>query len=127
MNIEIFAICDYVQSVGSTVNILGTFETIRNNKLPFTKSFHVIIRLRYEPESDSKKALMFRLLDPNGEELLQPLKNEVGIPAHSNRTVCINHIIGFENMVFRKYGKYQVVVESHGQKFDLPFYVEPED
>lgn len=124
MNIEIFTICDYVQSFGSIINILGPFDTIKTEKLPIVKSFFVVLRLRYEPEEEKLKTLMFQILDPDKIEILKPVRDEIKIPAHPDKTVCVNHIIEFGNIQLKKNGEYLIMIETEGEKHELPFYVE---
>lgn len=123
MTIEIFTVCDYAQPFGGSVNILNPFEALRVEELPISKSFSIVVRLRYEPEEKSRPIIL-RLLNPGNKDMIPPVTNNDALETNKVRTSCINHVIAFENMPFSIFGRYMVVIESDGQNYSLPFYVE---
>lgn len=123
MTIEIFTVCDYAQPFGGSVNIMNPFEALRVKDLPISKSFSIVVRLRYEPE-EKPVSIILRLLNPENKEMIPPVTNNDALETNKVRTSCINHVIAFENMPFSIFGRYMVVIESDGQNYNLPFYVE---
>lgn len=123
MTIEIFTVCDYAQPFGGSVNIMNPFEALRVKDLPISKSFSIVVRLRYEPE-EKPASIILRLLNPGNKDMIPPVTNNDALETNKVRTSCINHVIAFENMPFSIFGRYMVVIESDGQNYNLPFYVE---
>ncbi len=123
MTIEIFTVCDYAQPFGGSVNIMNPFEALRVKDLPISKSFSIVVRLRYEPE-EKPVSIILRLLNPENKDMIPPVTNNDALETNKVRTSCINHVIAFENMPFSIFGRYMVVIESNGQNYTLPFYIE---
>ncbi len=123
MTIEIFTVCDYAQPFGGSVNIMNPFEALRVKELPISKSFSIVVRLRYEPDEVSKPIIL-RLLNPENKDMIPPVTNNDSLETNKVRTSCINHVIAFENMPLSSLGRYMVVIESNDQNYTLPFYVE---
>ncbi len=124
MNVEIFTVCEYAYTLGSTINVLNTFDTLTNDKLPMVKSFAIALRLRYEPEDEGDKIITYRIFDPNGEKIIGDIKASTHIESHKNRSRCINLVVNAENMVFEKKGKYRVCIETEGVEFEAPIYID---
>lgn len=123
MIIEIFTICEYAQPVGGSVNILNPFDTIITRELPATKSFYAVVRMRYEHDEQNIKNVSLKLIGPQNNELTSLNKNDK-IQTYPGKTFCINHIISFFNFPLSSLGRYNLVFETEGQKYELPFYVE---
>lgn len=126
MIIEIFTICEYAQPIGGSVNILYPFDTITTSELPATKSFFAVVRIRYKHDEHNEqniKSVSLKLIGPHNNELTSLNKNDE-IQTYPGKTSCINHIISFFNFPLLSLGRYILVFETEGQKYELPFYVE---
>lgn len=126
MTIEIFTICDFAQPFGTSMNILNPFDTIVAKGLPASKTFYVVIKIRYEHNEQNIKNVRLRLNGPQNNDLIPLIENNSTIQTFPGKTFSINHIISFENFLLTSLGKYNVILETEGQKHELPFYVEEE-
>ncbi|HMM18340.1 MAG TPA: hypothetical protein PKC47_12545 [Petrimonas sp.] len=123
MTIEIFTVCDYAQPFGGSVNILNPFEAVRVSELPSTKSFSIVVRIRYEPEEDANP-IVLRIINPENNDMIPPFTNNSPLETSKDRTSCINHVISLQNMPLSSLGRYMIMIESNGQNYTLPFYIE---
>jgi hypothetical protein len=124
MNIEIFTICEYAQTLGKILNVISPFDTISANKLPVAKSFSIALRIRYEPEGESEKEIVYTISDPDEVKIFGDIKAKATIMPHVDKTKCIDLVVNIESMVFDKSGKYRIAIETEGEKYEVPLYVE---
>jgi hypothetical protein len=133
MEIDIATICDAASCPpDGKLNILGAFDTIFYNSLPaFHPQFSIVFRLRV-PEKEKtdylkNKAFTLAILDPNKENLFEPIKSEVKVIAVEKvkRDIAIfNLIFNLGGVFFKKDGKYQIILQNKTKILKkLPFYL----
>ena len=124
MTIEIFTVCDFAQSLGNSINMMGVFDTINIDRLPFSKSFSVVLRIRYDAGDLEPKEMSYKLFNPKGENILENISSKVDILSKAeDRTICVNSVLTFNNFVFDMEGMYKVEMETEGKIHEIPIYV----
>lgn len=123
MTIEIITLCDFAQSNGDKLNVIGAFNTINIERLPSTHSFSIAVKLRYnEPEYGTKR-ISFKLVDPNNKDIITNLMAEVEIPKPIDKFISISLIVNLESITFTDTGVYRLLIETGNDKFESPLHI----
>lgn len=124
MNIEIFTVCEYAQSIGNLVNVMGAFDSIITQGLPVNRPFSIVLRIRYETGDFDTKRIDYKIINPEGKEILEKITAEIEVvEKNTNDSICINSVLHFDSFLFDTIGKYSIVIETEGKEYKVPIYV----
>jgi hypothetical protein len=127
MRLVLFLAADYANVTGDgKLNVMGVFNEIYAYNFPARHSaMHIVVKLMGElGEYDQKRNLIVKLLDPDGNQIVD-LSVEVNIPSpKSGRKSEVNAIFGIGDIIFPKPGPYQfVALVDKDHKGELTIYV----
>lgn len=126
MNIEVLTLCEYTQTIGDKLNILGAFNTFIAEKLPINYTFSIVVRFRYDRSEFGEKHIKFRIESPSGKKIIDDLMASVDIKKINDPFLSVSLSVNVNNITFSEYGIFHVYVETDGNTFDVPLYVKKE-
>lgn len=126
MNIEVLTLCEYTQTIGDKLNILGAFNTFVAEKLPINYAFSIVVRFRYDRSEFGEKHIKFRIESPSGKKIIDDLMASVDIKKINDPFLSVSLSVNVNNITFGEYGIFHVYVETDGSTFDVPLYVKKE-
>jgi len=107
------------------LNVMGIFREINAPNFPAKHaSMHLVIKLSAElGEYGKSRDLFVKLLDPNGNEIMN-ISGPINVPeSGGGRIPEVNAILELKDVVFPQPGPYQfVVMVDRDYKGDLPIY-----
>jgi hypothetical protein len=65
MEIEIFTLCDYAVDNAGKLTIVGTFDNVNVQTLPWQQMLGIAVRLRFEKKQIGKHLFELKIIDPN--------------------------------------------------------------
>ncbi len=126
MNTEFAFICDAAEA-GTKINALGIgFDTIYAGQIPVRHPhFSLVLQLRASVAEAGQKRIQVSLLDEDGKDLIPPVQGQFNLPRAEGRAYSIGRfVMEFNNVEFKSYGSYTVVVTVEGVEVaSLPFRV----
>jgi hypothetical protein len=126
MNTDFAFICDAAEA-GAKINALGIgFDTIYAAQVPVRHPhFSLVLQLRASVAEAGQKRIQVSLLDEDGKDLIPPVQGQFNLPRAEGRTYSIGRfVMEFNNVEFKGYGSYTVVVTVEGMEVaSLPFRV----
>ena len=123
MNVELITLCDFAQTNGDKLTVIGAFNTINIESSPSTHSFSIAVKLRYDEPEYGTKRISFKLVDPDNNDVITNLMAEVEIPKPIDKFISISLIINLQSITFTDSGVYHLVIETDGNKFESPFHI----
>lgn len=108
MKIPIFTLCDYAQSNGGKLNIIGTFNRIIAEKFPLKYSPVLYVVARVTSVEPCEGVFEFTVRNPDGIIIMKPLKGGFKIedPQHNNQEKAFDFTLAINNQVFEQPGTY---------------------
>lgn len=128
MNADFAFICDFAEA-GAKLNALGIgFDTIFAAQLPVRHPhFSLVLQLRASAAEAGQKKIQVNLLDDDGKDVIPPIQGQFSLPRAEGRTHSIGRfVMEFNNVEFRTFGSYSVVVTIEGLEVaSIPFRLAP--
>lgn len=108
MRIPIFTLCDYAQSNGGKLNIIGTFNKIIAERFPLKYSPALFVVARVTSVEPCEGVFEFTVSDPDGKSIMKPIygKFKIDDPLHNNQEKAFDFTVAINNQVFEKPGAY---------------------
>lgn len=108
MRIPIFTLCDYAQSNGGKLNIIGTFNKIIAERFPLKYSPALFVVARVTSVEPCEGVFEFTVSDPDGKSIMKPIdgKFKIDDPLHNNQEKSFDFTVAINNQVFEKPGAY---------------------
>ena len=129
MEVDFAFACDYADLSGK-IHALGIgFDTIFAREVPARHPiFYVVAQLRSSVAEAGVKEFEFRLIDPDGTDVIKPLKGSFEVPAPAGVTETKGRIgMAFHNVRFPRYGHYSLHLVVQGREMvRLPLRVAPQ-
>ena len=125
MNIEIAAMCDAATDTAGKLNILGAFDTIFADSVPFTfQHMALALRIRFTRIEEGEHKVRINFVDADGGPVIPPLDGKINIRFAPRASSAVgNLIINLNNVEFRKEGDYSIDIALNGaQVLALPFF-----
>jgi hypothetical protein len=127
MNVKLALLADYANvTAEGKLNILGIFDRISVNEMPFTHpQMHVILRLEaHAAERDRKHNIEIRLYDPDGQ-IVFDVNGEMIPKGPPGQTIATNQILTLNNLQLAKVGGYMFVIfVNNDLKTEIPLGIE---
>jgi hypothetical protein len=127
MNVKLALLADYANvTAEGKLNILGIFDRISVNELPFTHpQMHVILRLEaHVAERDRTHNIEIRLYDPDGETVFD-VNGEMVPKGPPGQSIATNQILTLNNLQLIKPGGYMFVIfVNNDLKTEIPLGIE---
>ena len=126
MQIQVAVICDAATETFGKLNLLGAFDAIHAQKLPWTHpQCSIALRVTFSQVEEGPHKLRLNLVDEDGK-LVMPsidLAAEVKMPDDNHFVTC-NFIIGIQQLKFEKPGHYAIDIALDGrQETAIPLFV----
>jgi hypothetical protein len=125
MNIEIAAICDAATDTAGKLNMLGAFDTIFADAVPFKyQHMALALRIRFTRIEEGEHKVRINFVDDDGHSVIPPLDGKINIRFAARASSAVgNLIINLNNVEFRKEGDYSIDIAINGvQVLALPFF-----
>ncbi|MBS1760731.1 MAG: hypothetical protein JST23_11470 [Bacteroidetes bacterium] len=126
METEIFTLADFAQDNNSKLTVVGTFDSIHAQNFPAQHPLcSIACRLRFSEKELGEHEFKIRLIDSKGKEIIDPVVGNINItpPAH-NQFATINVVINFNQLKFKKPGRYSFELYIDGDwKTGLPLFL----
>jgi len=126
MDIEIFTLCDFAQGQFGKTTIVGAFDSIYVNQVPFNfPQCHVAARIRFRNSESGKHSFSISILSPDGMPVIPILRGDFKIPEVPGRDSSVQNIVlGINGMPIATYGRHSIVFSVDGQELrTLPLFV----
>lgn len=126
MNLEIVAICDAATDTAGKLNILGAFDTVFTNTVPFTyQHMALALRIRFTKVEEGEHKVKINFVNADGKPVIPALDGMINIRmAAETQSAVGNLIINLNNIEFKTIGDYSVdVAIDSAQVHSLPFFV----
>lgn len=126
MKIEIFTICDAATDSYSKLNLLGSFDTIASPTAPVVHpACAIALKIRFDAADEGQHEIEFRLTDPDGKNVIAPLKGGMEAPKVGQMSsVSRNFILNIQHLSLPAFGEYAFEVRVDGtQRGQIPLYV----
>lgn len=128
MKVELFALCDAATESGGKLNVLGIFDVMVAQDLPF---FHpacaVAIRLRFKRIESGAHRVKLDIVDLDGRHAVPSFETTVNVQSGDDTDSSVaNMLLNFQQLRFDRYGRYSIDLAVDGrQEGALPVYVRP--
>ena len=126
MNLEVVAICDAATDCAGKLNILGSFDTIFAEEIPFKyQHMALALRIRFTRIEEGEHKVKINFVDADGKSVIPGLDGKINIRfGHDAQTAVGNMIINLNNVEFKDEGEYSVDVAINGaQVHSMPLFV----
>ncbi|MBL7731156.1 MAG: hypothetical protein JNM88_08265 [Chitinophagaceae bacterium] len=126
MEIEIFTLADFAQDNNSKLTIVGTFDSINARQFPVVHpACTIACRMRFGAKESGEHAMLLRLINEEGKEIIQPIEGNMTIGTPVNGQVnTINVVINFNQLKFEKPGRYSFELYLNNEwKTGLPLFL----
>jgi hypothetical protein len=118
MHIQVAVICDAATETYGKLNLLGAFDAIHAQKLPWTHpQCAIALRVTFGQVEEGAHKLRLNLVDEDGK-LIMPsidLAVEVKMPEDNHFVTC-NFILGIQQLKFEKPGHYSIDIALDGRQ-----------
>jgi hypothetical protein len=120
MKVTVAVLADYTNvSKEGKLNILGIFDEVRGPRTPLRHpEMKLVLRLEVElAELNRKHSIEVRCMDADGVSLIE-LNGEFAIRKAQEgmgTTASVNHVLGFQNIVFPHFGTFTFSVFIDGR------------
>mgnify|MGYP006935991693 CR=1 FL=1 len=122
MDIQVFTLCEFAQTINGKTNIIGTFNHITPQAFPFVMpDFFVVIKLSFN--HDFNDMLSITLREKEGPDLVSTGAQPITIKA-DHRDVIHDVVLRINQAVFRKPGEYEVVFKIGNEEHVTILYVD---
>ncbi|MBF0387302.1 MAG: hypothetical protein HQL20_05540 [Candidatus Omnitrophica bacterium] len=117
MIVEVFSLCDAATSDGGKLNILGSFDVIRVQKLPAVLAHcSIAIRLRFFALEKGDHHIEVRFIDADGQGIIPPSAGSVKVDFSSEqRSAAFNLVLNIPGLKIDKAGEYALELRVAGQ------------
>lgn len=128
MNVQVAVVCDCANvAQGEKLNVMGVFDTLHCPRFPATHPMLALV-LRFECDfADAEKRQHEITIELKDEDLRQHARASANIAMNAipaGRTGCLNQILNFAGMTFRRPGTYNFHVSWDGKEVArVPLYV----
>lgn len=126
MEIEIFTLADFAQDNNSKLTVVGTFDSISAPQFPVQHpTCSIACRLRFSAKEKGEHLFKLRLIDSEGQELINPVQGNIQINTSAGHDITsINIVINFNQLQFAKAGRYSFELYIDGDwKSGLPLFL----
>lgn len=113
MQVELFTLCDGAYNYDGRLTIVGTFDTIKEAKAPFRKSFSIAAILRREIEETGDRELIISITNEEGLPAMPAISMRVNAPSDATQAKLVI-AIKFNSVSFKSYGTYKVAMKDNG-------------
>ncbi len=126
MNIEVFVICDAATDSMGKLNILGAFDTIFVQSIPY---FHpqcaVALKMRFRRIEQGQHHVIIHLVDEDGNLVLPPLDGNINVVVpQTELSAGVNVVLNMQGLKFERFGEYAINLAIDGrQESTLPLYI----
>ena len=99
MQSEIFTLCDAATVTGGKMNLLGSFDSLGATRFPARHhQCAIACKLRLDESDSGEHELVIKIIDPDGNDVLEPSRTQFHKTIGEDRTsvhLHIWHINGF--------------------------------
>lgn len=125
MRLDIFTLCDSVQSYSGKLVVVGAMNVIQASKLPFMVSnLSVAIRMVFEHEDKMCSTFQISIIKPGGTLLVETPKMEQNqkVPSEGDYAT-FDFNFGLNNVVVDEAGEYLINLKADDQLYQTKFLV----
>lgn len=125
MKIQFFTLCDYAQGNSGKLTIVGTFNRIFADKIPFVYPATFAVVAKLTSKEARKGAFSFSAISPCGENLLAPFNGEYVIqnPENNNEEKSFDFCLVLNNVLFKEQGTYVFKFSAEGLEASQELYL----
>lgn len=125
MNIEAFFLCDAATDSHGKLNVLGVFDSIVVASVPATHAqCAVVLRLRLTRSEQGEHKLSLRLVDADGQNVIQPLEGGFRFAAGQDTSAATNLILNVQGLRLPRFGELAFQLHVDGTHLaSLPVHV----
>ncbi len=126
MQVEVFAICDAATSDSGKLNILGAFDTIWVRQFPAVYPHcAVAVKMRFEAIEKGDHAMVTRLIDEDGKNVLPPATGSFTMNMPENqRSASTDVVLNIQGLNLSKPGEYALELAVDGRsEISLPLFI----
>jgi len=116
MNIEGFLLCDAATDQRGKLNVLGAFDNIFAQKMPFHyPACALAARVRFDKSEEGEHAISINIMDQDGASIGPKLNGKIAVRVPDPQgTSVANLILNIHRLEFKKYGKYWIDLDIDG-------------
>ena len=110
MNVEAFILCDAATDYQGKLNVLGAYDTIMCNQVPFVQQGLVFAaRIRFRLEECGIKNFEILTMDYDGKSVLPKFQVRLEVKLPENRdSGAVNIIVNVQSVTFSAVGKFRI-------------------
>lgn len=126
MDIEAFLLCDAATDQQGNLNILGAFDTVFSNEIPFNHpACAVAARIRFEKIEEGNHPIKIHVIDEDGGAILPRLDAQVSVKVGDDvGSAVTNLVLHMQRLNFTKYGRFRIDLAVDGQiRASLPLFI----
>ncbi len=129
MDVQIFTLCDYAaRDDRNKLNIIGTFDKLYSEFLPFTtqQRYSIASRITFSKSEGTKYTLEVNIIDGNGQKIIQSINGNIDCIFQKNETkTSFSFVICLPPITFVKFGEYAIRMSVANKLVkDFSFWVE---
>lgn len=113
MQVELFTLCDGAYNYDGRLTIVGTFDTIKESRVPFRKSLSIAAILKREAAEREAKELAIGIVDGEGMPVMPAIKMQISFPSDVAQTKLVI-AMKLDNVSFKGYGAHKLVMTDNG-------------
>jgi hypothetical protein len=120
MYIQVAVICDAATETYGKLSLLGAFDTILAQQLPWTHpQCSIALRMTFNQSEEGSHKLWLNLVDEDGQPVMPgiPLTLEIKLPEDNHFVTC-NFIVGIQQLKFERPGHYSIDIALDGRRED---------
>ena len=110
MKTIIFTLCDYAQNVFGKITIVGTFNQICSDTIPFVHKANISFVAKLASEKEILGTIECRIVDPLGNDITPIVRTSIEPAPTNSKTSTLDIIVNWNNLQFNIPGKYTVIL-----------------
>lgn len=126
MKVELFTICDAATNDGGKLSLLGTFDTIRGDKVPTVcRAFAIAARVRFTRIEEGEHRFRVTVTDADGGPVIPPLDFRVVIEVPEDQLSAVHcFVVNLQGIQLKSFGEYQVdLAIDNREEATVPLYL----
>lgn len=123
MNIPIFTLCEFAQTINGKTNIIGTFNRIAPPSFPFVMpDIYVVVKLSLLQDIDDVVSITLR--EKGGPAIISTGEQPLKVKKVNDRETIHDFVLRINQVPFQKPGEYEVVFRIGKEEYTTNLYVD---
>ena len=118
IKVDLFAICEGAYNHSGHLTIVSTHDDFIVSAVPTRVSFGLAFKFFIKPDVEGTKKLTISIQDDQGADVIEPCISANLEIVKMNHPSHIAMAINLQNVLFTKFGQYDVHLEIDGVKLD---------